>query len=330
MESVEPLTKTPSVRLLCCCLLAALYLFTLPAPARAAPPGLLRPVPGELVRGFDAPESRYGRGHRGADLAAPAGTAVLAAADGVVAFVGQVAGTPVVSIDHTSTGETWRTTYQPVHAEVRAGQHVARGERIGWMTASDECDGGCLHWGLRRGKDSYLDPMAWLVADGVRLLPADAEPEAPVAAAPDSLMGLLRAEPMPPSSAGLVRPVAGPVTSPFGMRLHPVLHVWKLHDGMDYGATCGTPVQAAASGRVVLVERNIAYGLRVIVDHGVVAGRRLRTSYNHLSSTQVQTGDAVGQRQTIGAVGTTGYSTGCHLHFMTWVDGQVTNPAGLV
>lgn len=330
-DKSEVVKRVNRCRLLAC-LLAFWTVATVlaPVPAMAGPPGLLRPVPGELVRAFDAPAGPYSAGHRGADLLAPPGTAVLAAADGVVAFVGVVAGRPTVSIDHSTGGDSWRTTYQPVHGTVRAGQRVSRGDRIGWTTASQECASGCLHWGLRRGHDEYLDPMAWLSADGVRLLPADARPAEAVGTAPAGLMAMLRSQPMPASSSGLVRPVSGPTTSPFGMRLHPVLHVWKLHDGMDFGVPCGTPVGSAAAGRVVLVEHNIAYGLRVIVDHGTVGGRSIRTSYNHLSSTNVGMGQAVTQRQAIGAVGSTGYSTGCHLHLMTWVNGAITNPAAVV
>lgn len=300
------------------------------SPARAAPPDLLRPVPGELVRGFDAPAGPYSAGHRGADLAGVVGTPVLAGADGVVAFSGEVAGRGTVSIDHDNAGDLWRTTYQPVEPLVRTGERVRRGQRIAWLRTSQECPSGCLHWGLRRGHDEYLDPMAWLAADGVRLLPADARPATPPPLAPAGMMAMLRQDALPLASSGLVAPVSGAVTSRFGMRLHPVLRVWKLHDGMDFGVPCGTPVRAAASGRVVLVEHNIAYGLRVIVDHGRVGGRSLRTSYNHLQSAGVGLGQAVGQGANIGAVGSTGYSTGCHLHFMTWVDGAVSDPAGLV
>ncbi|MGJ3509808.1 peptidoglycan DD-metalloendopeptidase family protein [Enemella sp. A6] len=128
---------------------------------------------------------------------------------------------------------------------------------------------------------------------------------------------------------GLVRPVSGPITSPFGMRLHPVLGYWKLHDGMDYGAACGTPIRAAAAGRVTEQYYNGGYGNRVMIDHGKVNGRYLSTSYNHLSRYAVRTGSRVQKGQVIGYVGNTGYSTGCHLHYMTWVNGKLVNPWSL-
>ena len=114
------------------------------------------------------------------------------------------------------------------------------------------------------------------------------------------------------------------------MRYHPVLHVWKLHDGMDFGAGCGTPVHSAAAGRVVLVQAAIGYGNRVVVEHGTIGGHRLRTSYNHLSAFDVAEGQVVTQGQVVGRVGSTGFSTGCHLHFMVWQDGEVTDPSRFV
>lgn len=285
------------------------------------PPVLLRPVPGGVVRPFEAPAQRWGAGHRGVDLSAAVGAPVLAAADGTVAFVGRVVDRDVLSIDHAGG---YRTTYEPVHAVVRAGEHVSLGQLVGYLEAGDECPSGCLHLGLRQGRD-YLDPMAWLSADGVRLLPNGSHPQArPVAPAPASLMPELQA-PVGASGA-LARPVQAPITSPFGMRFHPVLHVWKLHDGTDFGAPCGARVGSAASGRVVAVEYNIAYGNRVVVDHGSVGGVPTRTAYNHLTDTSVSIGQVVRQGQLVGHVGTTGFSTGCHLHFMVWRKGELTNP----
>ena len=132
----------------------------------------------------------------------------------------------------------------------------------------------------------------------------------------------------PASSSGLIRPIPGaPITSPYGMRLHPILHVWKLHDGTDFGAGCGTPVHAAASGTVTEEYYNGGYGNRLFIDHGIINARALTTSYNHLSGYAVGVGQHVTQGQVIAYVGTTGYSTGCHLHFMLWVNGTMVNPA---
>ena len=121
-------------------------------------------------------------------------------------------------------------------------------------------------------------------------------------------------------------PVPGSITSGFGMRFHPVLHVWKLHDGTDFGAGCGTPIRAPADGVVSARSSNAGYGNRLMLDHGVVAGRRVVTGYNHATRYVVGVGATVTRGQLIGYVGTTGYSTGCHLHLMVWLDGGLTNP----
>jgi murein DD-endopeptidase MepM/ murein hydrolase activator NlpD len=116
------------------------------------------------------------------------------------------------------------------------------------------------------------------------------------------------------------------ITSPYGMRLHPILHVWKLHDGTDFHADCGSPVYAAASGRVLDEYYNAGYGNRVILDHGFVKGVSLQTSYNHLTSFVARVGEQVQRGELIAYSGTTGYSTACHLHFMVYVNGYTVNP----
>jgi len=116
------------------------------------------------------------------------------------------------------------------------------------------------------------------------------------------------------------------VTSPYGMRMHPVLHVYKLHDGTDFSAGCGTPIYAAADGTVVDSYFNAGYGNRVIMQHGIVNGVSLATSYNHLTSAVAGVGEQVDRGELLGYAGTTGYSTGCHLHFMVYVDGAAVDP----
>lgn len=116
------------------------------------------------------------------------------------------------------------------------------------------------------------------------------------------------------------------VTSSYGMRLHPILHIWKLHDGTDFHALCGTPVYAAADGRVLSEYYSTGYGNQLVIDHGLVNGVSLATSYNHLTSFVAGTGQAVSRGQIIAYSGTTGYSTGCHLHFMVYVNGVTVDP----
>jgi murein DD-endopeptidase MepM/ murein hydrolase activator NlpD len=116
------------------------------------------------------------------------------------------------------------------------------------------------------------------------------------------------------------------ITSPYGMRMHPILHIWKLHDGTDFHADCGTPVYAAAGGTVTEEYYNSGYGNRVIMDNGYVNGVSLATSYNHLTSFVAGVGQHVARGQLIAYSGTTGYSTGCHLHFMVYVNGATVDP----
>lgn len=110
-------------------------------------------------------------GHRGVDLALRIGSPVLAADAGTVAFVGNVAGTPVISIDHL---DGIRTTYQPVHARVRQGDAVKTGEVIGTLARptgpqAHMQDG--LHWGALVAKDTYINPLSLLSTPTIRLKP---------------------------------------------------------------------------------------------------------------------------------------------------------------
>jgi murein DD-endopeptidase MepM/ murein hydrolase activator NlpD len=124
-----------------------------------------------------------------------------------------------------------------------------------------------------------------------------------------------------------VPPVAGRITSGFGKRFHPVLRIWKLHDGTDYGAPCGSPIRAPHGGRVSAAYVSAGYGNRLMIDHGLVDGRHVITGFNHATGYVVDVGQHVARGQIIGYVGSTGFSTGCHLHLMLWLDGGLRNPA---
>jgi len=118
------------------------------------------------------------------------------------------------------------------------------------------------------------------------------------------------------SSSGFIWPVSGVVTSGFGWR-------WgRMHEGIDISAPCGTPIRAVAGGTIIFSGWMGGYGNLVVVDHG----NGLATAYAHLSAISASGG--VGQGQTIGAVGTTGSSTGCHLHFEVRVNGGAVDPMG--
>jgi murein DD-endopeptidase MepM/ murein hydrolase activator NlpD len=129
------------------------------------------------------------------------------------------------------------------------------------------------------------------------------------------------------ASGGFLRyPVAGRVTSPFGYRTHPIYGYWGLHDGVDFASGCGSPMYASAPGRVVASYYQTAYGNRLIIDHGYARGVGLATIYNHATSYVVDRGDRVSRGQLIGYMGSTGWSTGCHLHFTVMANGRPVDP----
>jgi murein DD-endopeptidase MepM/ murein hydrolase activator NlpD len=131
---------------------------------------------------------------------------------------------------------------------------------------------------------------------------------------------------VPATTSALLKPVDGYITSSYGMRFHPVYRRWSLHDGTDFGASCGTPIRASEAGRVIARYFNSSYGNRVIIDHGYRRGVGLGTAYNHLSAYSTYVGQRVGRGDVIGYVGNTGASTGCHLHFMVFENGATVNP----
>lgn len=146
---------------------------TLGGPAYADPSGPsdgvwpLAPRP-EVVARFDPPATRWGAGHRGADLLGRAGQPVRTALAGRVSFAGMLAGRGVVVVDHGRT----RTTYEPVTASVSVGHRLAAGAVLGRLQVfGSHCfPGSCLHWGLVEGRDHYLDPLTLVGAGPVRLL----------------------------------------------------------------------------------------------------------------------------------------------------------------
>ena len=121
-------------------------------------------------------------------------------------------------------------------------------------------------------------------------------------------------------------PVEGRVSSPFGMRVHPITGVYKLHTGTDLSAACGTPIRVARPGVVIAAGWNSAYGWRTVVSHGVVGGVLLTTTYNHQARLGTVVGAEIGAGEVVGVVGSTGYSTGCHLHFELYVNATLVDP----
>jgi murein DD-endopeptidase MepM/ murein hydrolase activator NlpD len=127
------------------------------------------------------------------------------------------------------------------------------------------------------------------------------------------------------TSGTLQRPVPGLVSSNFGLRRHPILGYTRLHKGMDFQAGYGTPILAATDGRVAAAGWAGGYGKQVRVHH---AGG-LMTSYSHMSRIAAQPGSFVRQGQVIGYVGSTGLSTGPHLHYELYRNGAPINPASV-
>jgi murein DD-endopeptidase MepM/ murein hydrolase activator NlpD len=184
---------------------------------------------------------------------------------------------------------------------------TARDAAVAATTAATAVD--AAQGQVQQGSQTSL--QAQLVAQARQLLgAAGARPGSSIASVPGTLAW----------------PAHGPITSPFGMRVHPITGVRKLHTGTDLGIPCGTQVHAAREGTVLSAGWDTAYGFRTVVSHGVVNGALLATTYNHQSQLDVTVGQHVDVGQVIGLSGTTGYSTGCHLHFELLVNGDFVDP----
>ena len=126
------------------------------------------------------------------------------------------------------------------------------------------------------------------------------------------------------SGAGMLTPVNGRITSLYGQRFHPILGYSRMHAGVDFGAAWGSPIVASASGAVSYAGYHGGHGNYVRLEHGGGLG----TGYGHMSRIAVSPGDRVSAGQVIGYVGSTGLSTGPHLHYEMYRDGRTVNPLG--
>ena len=131
-------------------------------------------------------------------------------------------------------------------------------------------------------------------------------------------------------AGGFIKPVPGRITSPYGSRIHPIFKRRIFHSGIDIGAPYGTPIKAANSGRVIFVGWYSGYGKVVIIDHGNINGIPTTTLYAHMSTATAKQGTNVAKGTMIGKVGTTGYSTGPHLHFEVRQKGSPVNPLNFI
>ncbi|MEO6360716.1 MAG: M23 family metallopeptidase, partial [Sphingomicrobium sp.] len=120
-------------------------------------------------------------------------------------------------------------------------------------------------------------------------------------------------------------PANGRITSTFGWRRHPILGFGRMHKGVDFGASWGSPIVAAASGQVTMSGWAGGYGRQVRISHG----GGIATSYSHMSSIVAEPGSFVRQGQLIGYVGSSGLSTGAHLHYEVYQSGQAVDPLGV-
>ena len=161
--------------------------------------------------------------------------------------------------------------------------------------------GQLLYAGLDRGRGRDLQLMQW---------------------ASDGRSQWFEASGVGRESGGLMQPVPGPITSNYGLRMHPILGYSRMHRGLDFRAAYGTPILAAADGRVTGAGWAGGYGRQVRIAHS----GGLATSYSHMSRISVSPGTRVRRGQVIGYVGSTGLSTGPHLHYEMYRNGRTINP----
>jgi murein DD-endopeptidase MepM/ murein hydrolase activator NlpD len=191
--------------------------------------------------------------------------------------------------------------------EIDVGGDVAPGDRFDLVLANG--GGNLLYAGLDRAAASDLQLVKWNAngrTEWIDAAAASSERPAPV-------------------ERGLLMPAAGRITSYFGYRYHPILHFSRFHAGVDIGASWGSPIVAAGDGRVVGAGWAGGYGRQVQIAH---AGG-LTSSYSHMSSIIAQPGTYVRQGQLIGYVGSSGLSTGPHVHFEVKLGGTPVNPLGV-
>ena len=132
------------------------------------------------------------------------------------------------------------------------------------------------------------------------------------------------------SSAGFMRPISGGITSPFGWRTHPIFKSRTFHSGIDIAGPNRGAIKASNSGKVIYSGWYGGYGKVVIVDHGTVNGNPTTTLYAHMSATKVGQGQFVNKGDVLGYEGTTGYSTGPHVHFEVRINGKPNNPLNYI
>ena len=185
--------------------------------------------------------------------------------------------------------------------QVRASLSAARGEAI----KAEEAESAALAL-IRTQKAAYEKELAQAKAES------------------DAIAAQLGGGSSGPRPGRLLWPVNGPITSPFGPRPHPIYGIVKVHEGIDIGVGMGTPIKAPAAGTVKSAGWQGGYGNATVIDHG----GGMATLYGHQSSFAVRAGQRVNAGDIIGYVGSTGNSTGPHLHFEVRINGRPVNPMG--
>ena len=207
-----------------------------------------------------------------------------------------------------ASSQSAATYLKALATQIDVGE-IASDDRFDLVMANQRAAGGenqagpLLYAGLERHGQPSLQLVAWNV--GGKIAWIDAASAGPVQAA-----------------SAMMWPVNARITSTFGMRYHPILHFSRMHSGVDFGAAWGTPIHAAADGQVVRAGWAGGYGRQVRIAHG----GGLATSYSHMSRMIVEPGSLVRQGQVIGYVGTSGLSTGSHLHYEVLRGGHAVNP----
>jgi len=208
-----------------------------------------------------------------------------------------------------AAGATPELAEDYLSAMAARGATAAPGDRFELVVdrrraATGEIEQGALQYaGLDRARRDDVRLLRWTVAGRRDWV----DPDQPVV-----------------SAATLALPLGGRISSPFGVRTHPIFRTARFHRGVDIRAGWGTPVHASADGQVTSAGWSGGYGLRVRVAHR----DGLATTYSHLSRVAAPIGTQVRQGELIGFVGSTGFSTGAHLHFELFRGGQAINPLG--
>jgi len=196
---------------------------------------------------------------------------------------------------------------QALATEIDVGGDVGAGDRFDLVLAhrrvgAESRTGALLYAGLERSGERRLQLVRWAAGGQPRWIEASTLAEARASEA--------------------AWPVAGRISSGFGYRIHPILRFARFHSGIDFAAPWGTPIIAAGDGRVVAAGWNGGYGRQVRIAHG----DGMVTSYSHMSGIAAEPGSFVRSGQLIGYVGSSGLSTGPHLHYEVLQHGRAVNP----